>query len=376
MSDFLDRLREYDQALGRTPMRSRASARTREAFAAAQPRRTRVLPWVGAALIPALTGIAVWLTYGREQTRPQPQSHAPSAQVPGSGCVVQTRPNQAREYRGACEVQLPSMHVSASAGAELEEAGGLVTVLFGDAHFAVNHVSAGAAPVRVAVAGGEIRVLGTEFHVSQSEGGGQVALHSGSIRFLPRLGEPQLLSPGQRLSWKEAWRKTNLPDPTAPESTPPDLGAEDSAAVESDPSERRVPEVSPRVSASPAKDGRRAPRGVKLPEAASVSSSPATGTTSSTSKDIQQPPAAASLEQVIQLRARGEYRQALTLLDQVYAESPNAHSREVLSYERGTLLERLGAANACAQWRSHAAQFPNGRYAASVEQRLLQCQRE
>lgn len=81
-----------------------------------------------------------------------------------------------------------------------------------------------------------------------------------------------------------------------------------------------------------------------------------------------------TIRRIEALRAQGRYSQALRLLDRLMASTKDPRTIEILSFERGTLLEAAGE-NVCAHWKRHIITFPHGVYAYAIEQRLsaLKC---
>jgi TolA-binding protein len=73
----------------------------------------------------------------------------------------------------------------------------------------------------------------------------------------------------------------------------------------------------------------------------------------------------------VALYEEGKYKEALAELSAVQQGNRDARTAEVLSFERGTLLERLaGPAVSCLHWRNHLQQFPKGAYHAAVSAKL------
>jgi transmembrane sensor len=75
------------------------------------------------------------------------------------------------------------------------------------------------------------------------------------------------------------------------------------------------------------------------------------------------------LDEVDVLRSRGEYAEAVRLLDKGLAGIVSPATRERFSYELGSILtyQLHDASTACKQWAKHSAAFPDGRYARGVE---------
>ena len=75
------------------------------------------------------------------------------------------------------------------------------------------------------------------------------------------------------------------------------------------------------------------------------------------------------LEEVDVLRSRGEYPEAVRLLDKGLGGLVSAATRERFSFELGSILSyQVGdRTRACAHWEKHRAQFRGGRYAREVD---------
>jgi transmembrane sensor len=81
------------------------------------------------------------------------------------------------------------------------------------------------------------------------------------------------------------------------------------------------------------------------------------------------------VEQVAELRAQRQYQTAVSLLRDALGRRWDRRTREVLSYELGTILttQLRDQDGACAHWTTHREQFPGGRYARAIaraEERL------
>lgn len=74
-------------------------------------------------------------------------------------------------------------------------------------------------------------------------------------------------------------------------------------------------------------------------------------------------------------RARGEFDRAASLIAELLDAPIDHRSAEVLSFERGELLEHKldRRAEACAHWRAHAARFSDGRYRREIEAAIERC---
>jgi hypothetical protein len=188
-----------------------------------------------------------------------------------------------------------------------------------------------------------IEVTGTVFSVKQGDSEGSVELFEGKVRFLSAEREPIELRPGEQFVWANSQRRAGAsPGPTLAPS------ASSSASLAGAASASRLP---------PSSVGR-------LTAATPNAPSPATSTNQAFSP--------AAIERIAGLRALGKYQEALAELSAVQQGNRDPRTAEVLSFERGTLLERLGGATlACPHWSRHARQFPKGVYHAAVSAKLV-----
>lgn len=190
------------------------------------------------------------------------------------------------------------VRVSAWAPATLERAGDRVTVQDGEVMFEVEPRPG--RPLHVLAGAIDIEVVGTRFVVRQRDGAGRVSLLEGRLRVRGVDGSEVALTAGQELAWPAL-----RPVPAPPTSR------------------RRPASVAP-----PAADA-----GL-----------------------------AELLAEVAALRREGRYQAAVARLRAADAQAWSPRSRQLVSFEIGTLLERqLGdTAAACAHWRAHRERFPGG----------------
>jgi hypothetical protein len=220
-------------------------------------------------------------------------------------------------FEAGCRVHLaqPTMDLEIWTPTHLRRIENGVSVREGEVMFMVAHVDDPERPARVAVSGGTIEVLGTRFAISQARDAGHVDLLEGAIRFRRLDGELDAIEPGHRYHWSTATL------------------------------ERQAPRHDPAKTA-------------EQPESA------AAGT------DL-----AAALAEVARLRRAGELEAAIVKLDELAREQSDARTLEVISYERGTLVERSAVTStACESWYGHRRRFPDGRYDVEVERRIEQLQ--
>jgi hypothetical protein len=256
-------------------------------------------------------------------------------------CRIHAESQSGTRYFGQCDVVLPQMAVTTQRGSVLMEKDGNVALLRGNARFRVEHVVPGASPVRIRVSVGMIEVLGTEFEVRQEHQRGWVRLLSGHIRVALNNGHRVELAPGERFDWGSPALAdgANSAEPAVAPASVGQHASRSGAEHRSAPAGAGEPTVH-RV----ADDGRsRLPNNER------------------------------GVVDVVALRSQGRFDEALALVNELGSAPLDPRSHEVLSYERGSLLERLGRHEAaCLHWRRHAVRFPAGRYSAAVERTLGQ----
>jgi transmembrane sensor len=182
--------------------------------------------------------------------------------------------------------------------------------------------------VRLGVSHGFIEIVGTRFTIRQREDGGDVTLHEGVIHFVSG-EETRVLATGETYAWPPAPKPAPVADipPPAPAPVPAPL-------------EKLKPRVAP----------------------VAKQKEPAV---------IHETDAAWLLEEVDTCRSRGEFREAVRLLDKGLAGIVSAATRERFSFELGSILTwQLSDARACGHWAAHRAAFPNGRYERELERAM------
>ncbi|WAS91216.1 FecR family protein [Nannocystis punicea] len=314
--EVIAKIRAVDEALARRDMSPLASERVRQALARhAQARslRARLRWWpmiafaAGAALMAALLlqrreGGELGAVARREVAAPP--SAAPEVVAPPLPQCDELKAGALHLDGGGC-LAGDGVRVSAWAPATLERDGDRVTVRAGEVLFEVDprpgrplHVIAGAI---------DIEVVGTRFIVRERDGEGRVSLLEGQLRVRAADGSIVALAGGQEFAW---------PPPAPPRAPVPPAS----------PASRRRP-AGPTVAPPPADSG-----------------------------------VSELLAEVAGLRREGRYQAAVERLRAADSDDWSARSRQLVSFEIGTLLERqLGdTAAACVHWRAHRERFPDG----------------
>jgi len=230
----------------------------------------------------------------------------------------------------------PSVEVLAIQPSRLRRDHAILTIHAGELLVTVAKRTAGEDAVRLQVSHGWIEILGTRFTVEQRADGGRVTLHEGSIRFIAPETE-RTLKPGQVLEWPLARTAEAQTDPPVPAAVP-----------------EPVPPAPPKT---------------KRPAAKSPRVEPAV---------IRETDARWLLEEVELLRSRGEYVEAVRLLDKGLDGLVSPATRERFSFELGSILtyQQSNATRACAHWTSHRRTFPAGRYEREIRSAMETAQCE
>jgi len=313
--DVIARIQALDRALaGRSPSHE-ANERVRQQLARKSATvqvqaRTRAWPML------AFVAGAAWMALAPALTRsPEPEAATITARCASLGPGVQTLD------AGAC-VAVEGVEIDVRATATIEGHRDRIEVVEGEVVFEVE--SREDHPLHVIAGATDIEVVGTRFVVRQHEGVGSVTLLEGRVRVRIGAGEPLTIDQGQRLDW------------------PAELvEADEKAGEEAD--EEAAPEPARELGKAPARPSRARDRGL-----------------------------ARLLEQVAGLRRAGEFQAALDHLRRADPRGWTRRSRQLVSYEIGTLLERQldDTDAACEHWAAHRAEFPGGRYDAIVERAL------
>jgi hypothetical protein len=341
--DLLPLLKAHDTQLRRTPLRRAADARNRRSLRELPPTSTAARSWFGLVLGASAGAVLLAIAVGRSGPSAPAPTLAPRASLSAHPECEVLENGGAVDYLGGCSVKLPTLSVRTEPGSVLKRRDLALELVRGSAWFEVRPLPAGAPPVRVRVAGGVIEVVGTVFSVKQGYSEGSVELFEGKIRFLSAEREAIELRPGEQFVWANSQRRAGAsPGPTLAPS------AQSSASLADAASASRLP---------PPPLGRLAPSARNQPSPAPSAS---------------QALAVSAIERIAGLRALGKYQEALAELSAVQQRNRDMRTAEVLSFERGTLLERLGGATlSCPHWSSHAAQFPKGMYHAAISAKLV-----
>ena len=202
-------------------------------------------------------------------------------------------------------------------------------------------------PRRVVVPGGTIEVHGTRFSVVVRYGAGHVDLLEGSVHFIDTAGKTHELSPGERFQFS-----ANETIATAPRPTPTNTTnvAEAGANVELEEPPALPLAAGERLAAlaDEYKDKHARPSRSRAPS----------------SEELQ-----GIVSQIAEFRAQRKYDAAVSLLRGALNKRWDRRTREVLSYELGTILSNqlTNREQACAHWKTHRRQFKSGQYERAIE---------
>jgi len=366
-SSFVAALREVDQAQQAERLRPGAVHRISrrldaELLQAELPGRRRTfIPMISFAAGAAMVLAVFTLDSSPDEAVLEAKGPAPmhaSWQVGGDNCHASKGETEVI-FDGRCRVVVPesSLVFESRKTTRFSAVDHGVALLEGAAMFEVGPAAATDNPVRrVEVPGGAIEVMGTRFSVVVYDDRGHVDLLEGSIRFVDLDGNVHEIAPGERFHFS-AHRDspvttvaavTETPPAeaplTAPEPAPPLAAGELLAALAAEPDESSH--------ARPSASKSRAASVEKL-------------------RHI--------VEKVAELRAQRQYRAAVSLLQGVLDQRWDRRTREVLSYELGTILSTQlpDRAKACAHWAAHRERFSAGRYDRAIEraEERLACDR-
>lgn len=364
---FLDELRRVDDARQSEHLRPGAVHRIArrldaELLQAELPTRRRtVIPMVsfaaGAALVLAVFAFGGGPKKAERQTEAVVPAHA-SWVVGGSNCHA-TRGESELVLDGSCRVQTsePGLTIESRKTTRLHAVEHGVALDHGIALFEVEPVTEGA-PWRVEVPGGAIEVMGTRFSVVVSGDHGHVDLLEGSIRFAANDGQVYEVEPGERFRFSATTRVAAAAAGEPSGDADPRLAGE--------PSEDAAgsgPDAGPDADVAPLAAGELLAALGRLEREGKGRSARGRHSRVGNSEELTQ-----LVARVTELRAQRQYRAAVSLLRGALHERWDGHTREVLSYELGTILSTQlpDHDEACAHWAAHTQKFPRGRYARAV----------
>ncbi len=268
--------------------------------------------------------------------------------VGGANCHA-TRGETEIVLDGSCRVETaePGLVIESRATTRLRTAEHGVALVDGTAVFEIDPV-VDAPARRVEVPGGAIEVLGTRFAVVVRGDAGHVDLLEGSIRFVADDGRVHTVAPGERFHFSAQG--------TLALSTPRDIDAMPLAAGEM--LAQAEDEDTPLAAGE-----RLAALGAAPTDTKSHRGSRSRGPAAPSSDELRR-----IVDQVAELRAQRQYRAAVSLLRGALDDGWDLHTREVLSYELGTILstQLSDRARACTHWAQHREQFPSGRYVRAI----------
>lgn len=312
----------------------------------------------GAAMVLAVFTLGGDSEVAERQDKADTPMHA-SWQIGGDNCHT-THGETEIVFDGRCRVVAPEpgMVVDSRATTRVRAIEHGMALVEGAAIFEVEPRTEGPRR-RVEVPGGSIEIMGTRFSVVVYGDHGHVDLLEGSIHFVGHAGDVHEITPGQRFRFSSnpqvtaAAVPTPMPGlavaPTTPEAEPePDGGDTDDA-----PPLAAGELLAGLVDDEPSDPG------------ASTSASPNRSRTARRDAALRK-----IVDEVTELRAQRKYPQAAKLLREAIDDSRwTQHTREVLSYELGTILStQLSDTDAaCAHWQRHEKRFSAGRYARAVE---------
>lgn len=368
---FLDELRELDHTRQAEQLRPGAVHRIArrldaELLQAELPVRRR--SWIpmltfaaGAAMVLAVFAFGEPEVATRQTTAPEPM-HA-SWQVVGDNCHV-IRSEQELVLDGSCRVEPPraGVVIESRATTRLRPTPGGVALVDGTVLLESMSGPEGT-PWRVEVPGGVLELLGTRLSVVVADDRGHVDLLEGTMRFVTEDGRVHAVEPGERFRFGAAgalagWVEPSELDEGDVTASEPALGvvAVVDAPLATEHDDQPALAAGERLAAL----GRETAESTEGKAGRSRGRSGAAVPSSEKLRRI--------VDQVAELRAQRQYQAAVSLLRDALRERWDRHTREVLSYELGTILStQLRDAGACAHWAAHREQFPAGRYARAID---------
>lgn len=361
---FLDELRELDHTRQAEQLRPGAVHRIArrldaELLQAELPVRRRT--WIpmltfaaGAAMVLAVFAFGEPEVATRHEAAPAPM-HA-AWQVVGDDCHV-IRSEHELVLDGSCRVEptRAGVVIESRATTRLRPIAGGVALVDGTALFEVMSGPEGI-PWRVEVPGGVLELLGTRLSVVVAEDRGHVDLLEGTMRFVTEDGRVHAVEPGERFRFGADGALATWVEPGDAEALAGEAGVVASASVAAEPDDQPALAAGERLAAL----------GRETDEAAEGKAGRSRGRSGAavpSSEELRR-----VVDQVAELRAQRQYQAAVSLLRDALRERWDRHTREVLSYELGTILStQLHDAGACAHWAAHREQFPAGRYARAID---------
>ncbi|MEM7154674.1 MAG: FecR domain-containing protein [Myxococcota bacterium] len=282
-----------------------------------------------------------------EETTDAPAPMHASWEVSGSNCHT-TNGKTELTLDGSCHVVVPGadLVVESRKTTRLRGIENGVAMIDGTALFDITPDIQGP-PRRVVVPGGTIEVHGTRFSVVVRYGAGHVDLLEGSVHFIDDAGKTHELSPGQRFMFSANETIAAAPSPT-PTSTGGIVEPEVAAETEEAPALPLAAGERLAALANEYKDKHSRPARSRAPS----------------SEELQ-----GIVQQIAEFRAQRKYDAAVSLLRGALNKRWDRRTREVLSYELGTILSNqlTNREQACAHWQNHRRQFPSGQYARAIE---------
>ncbi|MEM9461972.1 MAG: FecR domain-containing protein [Myxococcota bacterium] len=360
---FLDELRRVDEVHQSERLRPGAVHRiTRrldaELLHAELPTRRRAfIPMAsfaaGAALVLAVFAFGDGAEQAHEEITADVPVHA-SWLVGGSNCHA-TRGKVELVLDGSCRVQTsePGLTIESRKTTRLRAVEHGVELRHGIALFEVEPVTEGA-PWRVEVPGGAIEVMGTRFSVVVNGDHGHVDLLEGAIQFVGHDGRVHRVQPGERFRFSATTTVAAADDPAA--------GAASSRVSDN--------EAAPTDSTAEADEGAPLAAGELLAALGRPDrEGKARGSRGRHARARNAEALTRLVSEITELRAQRQYQAAVSLLRGALSKRWDRHTREVLSYELGTVLSTQlpNRDDACAHWAEHTRQFSGGRYARAIE---------
>jgi ferric-dicitrate binding protein FerR (iron transport regulator) len=319
--DVIEKIQAMDRALSARGMSSEASERVRQNLAreaAGRPFAVRMRWWPVVAFAAGAALMAVLLLDRADREREVAERDETPAIVEERPAIVEERPIAPESM---CEAFAPGSR-RLEAGDCVQGDGIEVSALIpstiqreGDrvvveqGEVVFEVESRPDNPLHVIAGAIDIEVVGTRFVVYQREGEGWVSMLEGRVRVREGEDEGVMLERGMRFEW--------------------------SAAIEAEPSAAKANPREPKV--QPADQG-----------------------------------LAELLDEVATLRREGRFQDAVDRLRAADSRTFSERSRQLVSYEIGTLLERQlrDVEAACEHWLEHRERFPGGRHDEIVERSI------